>query len=155
MIEFIVLIGSFFGRLYHRIVDATLSKIPGLNSIYNTVKQIIDTFATTQSNAFKEVVLIEYPQKDIYALAFLTSETKGEIAMRSFHAHGDVQIHVRRCDFWSICEHRHNANGCHQNQGGAILFSQPRTAMRSARLCTVVLWNLTHCSFRADCNRGA
>ena len=46
--------GSFFGRLYHRIVDATLSKIPGLNSIYNTVKQIIDTFATTQSNAFKE-----------------------------------------------------------------------------------------------------
>ena len=71
--------GSFFGRLYHRIVDATLSKIPGLNSIYNTVKQIIDTFATTQSNAFKEVVLIEYPQKDIYALAFLTRETKGEI----------------------------------------------------------------------------
>jgi len=74
--------GSFFGRLYHRIVDATLSKIPGLNSIYNTVKQIIDTFATTQSNAFKEVVLIEYPQKDIYALAFLTSETKGEIAIK-------------------------------------------------------------------------
>jgi hypothetical protein len=81
--------------------------------------------------------------------------TKGEIAMRSFHAHGDVQIHVRRCDFWSICEHRHNANGCHQNQGGAILFSQPRTAMRSARLCTIVLWNLTRCSFCADCNRGA
>jgi len=74
--------GSFFGRLYHRIVDATLSKIPGLNSIYNTVKQIIETFATTQSNAFKEVVLIEYPQKDMYALAFLTSETKGEIAVR-------------------------------------------------------------------------
>ena len=74
--------GSFFGRLYHRIVDATLSKIPGLSSIYNTVKQIIETFATTQSNAFKEVVLIEYPQKDMYALAFLTSETKGEIAVR-------------------------------------------------------------------------
>jgi len=74
--------GSFFGKLYHRVVDAVLSKIPGLNSIYNTVKQIIDTFATTQSNAFKEVVLIEYPQKDIFALAFLTSETKGEIAKR-------------------------------------------------------------------------
>ena len=59
-----------------------MSKIPGLNSIYSTVKQIIDTFATTQSNAFKEVVLIEYPQKDIYALAFLTSETKGEIAAK-------------------------------------------------------------------------
>ena len=28
--------GSFFGKLYHRVVDAVLSKIPGLNSIYNT-----------------------------------------------------------------------------------------------------------------------
>tara|TARA_B100000579_G_scaffold14868_1_gene10564 strand:- start:2112 stop:2765 length:654 start_codon:yes stop_codon:yes gene_type:complete len=74
--------GSFFGKFYHRIVDGILSKIPGLNSIYGTVKQIIDTFATTQSNAFKEVVLIEYPQKDIFALAFLTAETKGEIAKR-------------------------------------------------------------------------
>ena len=74
--------GSFFGKIYHKIVDGILSKIPGLNSIYSTVKQIIDTFATTQSNAFKEVVLIEYPQKDIYALAFLTSETKGEIARK-------------------------------------------------------------------------
>ena len=74
--------GSFFGRFYHRVVDGILSKIPGLNSIYGTVKQIIDTFAKTKSNAFKEVVLIEYPQKDIYALAFLTAETKGEIALR-------------------------------------------------------------------------
>ena len=74
--------GSFFGKIYHKVVDGILSKIPGLNSIYSTVKQIIDTFATTQSNAFKEVVLIEYPQKDIFALAFLTSETKGEIASK-------------------------------------------------------------------------
>ena len=74
--------GSFFGKFYHKIVDGILSKIPGLNSIYSTVKQIIDTFATTQSNAFKEVVLIEYPQKDIFALGFLTSETKGEIAIK-------------------------------------------------------------------------
>ena len=74
--------GSFFGRFYHKVVDGILSKIPGLNSIYSTVKQIIDTFATTKSNAFKEVVLIEYPQKDMYAIGFLTSETKGEIAIR-------------------------------------------------------------------------
>ena len=74
--------GSFFGKFYHKIVYGILSKIPGLNSIYSTVKQIIDTFATTQSNAFKEVVLIEYPQKDMFALGFLTSETKGEVAIK-------------------------------------------------------------------------
>ena len=74
--------GSFFGRLYHKIVDGVLSRIPGLSSIYSTVKQIIDTFATSSSNSFKEVVLIEYPQKGMYALAFLTSETKGEIAYK-------------------------------------------------------------------------
>ncbi|MDA1284184.1 MAG: DUF502 domain-containing protein [Proteobacteria bacterium] len=74
--------GSFFGRIYHKIVEGVLSKIPGLNTIYSTVKQIIDTFATTKSNAFKEVVLIEYPQKGMYAIGFLTSETKGEIAKK-------------------------------------------------------------------------
>ena len=42
--------GSFFGKFYHKVVDGILSRIPGLNSIYSTVKQIIDTFATTQSN---------------------------------------------------------------------------------------------------------
>ena len=36
--------GSFFGKFYHKTVDGILSKIPGLNSIYSTVKQIIDTF---------------------------------------------------------------------------------------------------------------
>ena len=51
--------GSFFGRLYHKIVEGVLSKIPGLSSIYSTVKQLIDTFAGSKSNSFKEVVLIE------------------------------------------------------------------------------------------------
>ena len=74
--------GSFFGRLYHKIVEGVLSKIPGLSSIYSTVKQLIDTFAGSKSNSFKEVVLIEYPQKGMYAIGFLTSETKGEIAIR-------------------------------------------------------------------------
>ena len=74
--------GSFFGRLYHKIVEGILSKIPGLSSIYSTVKQLIDTFAGSKSNSFKEVVLIEYPQKGMYAIGFLTSETKGEIAQR-------------------------------------------------------------------------
>ena len=74
--------GSFFGRLYHKIVEGVLSKIPGLSSIYSTVKQLIDTFAGSKSNSFKEVVLIEYPQKGMYAIGFLTSETKGEIAQR-------------------------------------------------------------------------
>jgi uncharacterized membrane protein len=74
--------GSFFGRLYHRIVEGVLSRIPGLSTIYSTVKQIIDTFATSSSNSFKEVVLIEYPQKGMYAIGFLTSSTKGEIAQK-------------------------------------------------------------------------
>ena len=72
--------GSFFGRLYHKIVEGILFKIPGLSSIYSTVKQLIDTFAGSKSNSFKEVVLIQYPQKGMYALGFLTSNTKGEIA---------------------------------------------------------------------------
>ena len=61
--------GSFFGRLYQSIVDSVLSKIPGLNSIYNTVKQIIETFAGSanwdaaiewlekETNAYEQAIL--------------------------------------------------------------------------------------------------
>ena len=72
--------GGFIGRFYHRVVEGIFTRIPGINTIYSTIKQIIDTFATTKSNAFKEVVLIEYPLKGTYALGFLTAETTGEVS---------------------------------------------------------------------------
>ena len=59
--------------------DAILSKIPVIRNIYSTTKQIFDTLLANNSKAFKEVVLVEYPRKEMWVLAFVTSEVKGEI----------------------------------------------------------------------------
>ena len=50
-----------------------------INTIYRTVKQIVDTFGQQKKAIFQEVALIEYPRKRCYAIGFLTSTAKGEI----------------------------------------------------------------------------
>lgn len=52
--------------------------IPGVSAIYNTVKQIVDTFGARKRNLFSKVVMVEFPRKDAWVIAFLTSEARGE-----------------------------------------------------------------------------
>ncbi|MDR0484855.1 MAG: DUF502 domain-containing protein [Alphaproteobacteria bacterium] len=73
------LASNFLGRYLVKLGERLLQKIPIVKSIYSTIKQLFDTVFSTQSKAFREVVLIEFPRKDIWVLAFITSETKGEI----------------------------------------------------------------------------
>ncbi len=70
---------NFLGRYFVLLSDAILSKIPVIRNIYSTTKQIFDTLLANNSKAFKEVVLVEYPRKGMWVLAFVTSEVKGEI----------------------------------------------------------------------------
>jgi uncharacterized membrane protein len=70
---------NFLGRYFVRLGETILNKIPIVRNIYATLKQVFDTVLSSQSKAFREVVLIEFPRKGIWALAFITSETKGEI----------------------------------------------------------------------------
>ncbi|MBG76987.1 MAG: hypothetical protein CFH22_00826 [Alphaproteobacteria bacterium MarineAlpha5_Bin12] len=75
---FIILIGAigrgFVGRIYRNRIEKLYSKIPGLSNIYSTTKQITETIVSSSSKSFKEPVIIEYPRKGIYALAFITNE---------------------------------------------------------------------------------
>ena len=50
-----------------------------INTIYSAIKQIFETVMASQSDAFKEVVMFEYPRKGIWALGFVTGQTKGEV----------------------------------------------------------------------------
>tara|TARA_B100000035_G_scaffold142064_1_gene120868 strand:+ start:1319 stop:2017 length:699 start_codon:yes stop_codon:yes gene_type:complete len=69
----------FIGQLLFNFFERILGKVPLINLIYNTVKQIVDTFTQQQKAVFQEVVLIEYPRKGVYAIGFLTNRAKGEI----------------------------------------------------------------------------
>lgn len=73
------LIGRAFVNLFERIVD----NVPVVRSVYNTVKQIRDTFVQQQKAVFQKAVLLEYPRKGVWVLGFLTGEGKGEIQHRT------------------------------------------------------------------------
>jgi uncharacterized membrane protein len=54
-------------------------KVPCVGVVYRTVKQIVDTFSQENRAVFQEVVLIEYPRPNCYALGFLTNNARGEV----------------------------------------------------------------------------
>jgi uncharacterized membrane protein len=71
-----------FGKLFFEVGGRFIQSIPGVGAVYNTVKQIVDTFSTQNRNLFNKVVLIEYPRKQVWTLAFLTSKQPSEVQDR-------------------------------------------------------------------------
>jgi uncharacterized membrane protein len=74
---------GFFGRLIMRFYEGLLARMPVLSSIYNAIKQIIETVMAQQSGAFRQAVLVEYPRRGIWAVGFLTGTTRGEVQQRT------------------------------------------------------------------------
>ena len=73
---------SFLGKKLFDLFENVLNKIPILRTIYSAVGQLIETFAKTKSNK-KNVVLIEYPRKGVWAVGFATKENTGEIKKKT------------------------------------------------------------------------
>jgi|UniRef100_UPI00404A20E9 uncharacterized membrane protein len=67
-----------FGRYLLSVGERIMLSIPGVNAVYTTVKQIVDTFGSQKRNLFSKVVLIEFPRKDAWVIGFLTSKARGE-----------------------------------------------------------------------------
>ena len=74
-----MLMAGFVGRLFTRFSEGLLNRMPVVRSIYNAVNQILETVLAQQSNAFREAVLVEYPRRGIWAIAFITGRTEGEV----------------------------------------------------------------------------
>jgi uncharacterized membrane protein len=72
-------LGKYFGGLAERFILT----IPGVSTVYNTVKQIVGTFSTQNRNLFSKVVLIEFPRKGMHAIGFLTNTAQGEVQART------------------------------------------------------------------------
>ena len=87
LIIFIIGLGVFsryvFGRIIISSLERILDRLPFINTVYRTVKQIVDTFSQQQKAVFQEVVLIEYPRKNSWVLGFRTSESKGEVQAKT------------------------------------------------------------------------
>ena len=67
---------GLLGRIFSTFFEKILSKMPILRNIYSGLKQLFETILTQKSNSFREVVLIEYPRKELWTLAMVTGESK-------------------------------------------------------------------------------
>ena len=60
--------------------DRLMSHIPIVKSIYSSVKQVADTLFSSNGNAFREAVLVQYPRQGSWTIAFVTGKPGGEVA---------------------------------------------------------------------------
>lgn len=75
-----VLGANFIGQAIFNRWERLLGRIPLVRSIYNSVKQVSDTVLGPGGQAFREAVLVQYPRKGVWTIAFLTGVPSGEVA---------------------------------------------------------------------------
>jgi uncharacterized membrane protein len=64
---------NIVGARLYRFWDRFLEKVPIIRPIYSAAKQLLESIAMPSMDSFKEVVMVEYPRKGVYALGFLSN----------------------------------------------------------------------------------
>ena len=78
-----VLAANFVGRAFVGGWESLMDRIPIVRSIYSAAKNFAEIVFSDSSQSFKKVLLIEYPRKGLYSLAFQTATELGEIQGRT------------------------------------------------------------------------
>ncbi|MEL6196897.1 MAG: DUF502 domain-containing protein [Pseudomonadota bacterium] len=82
-IIFTVVVGYFakkvFGKQVIRFAEQMVDRTPIIRSIYNALKQLMETALTNSNTSFRQACLIEYPRRGLWAVAFISTDAKGEI----------------------------------------------------------------------------
>lgn len=64
---------QFFGRRLYKLTDLIFSRVPVVKTIYLFTRQVCEWVAKRKTSVFQEVVLIEYPRRGIFSVAFVTA----------------------------------------------------------------------------------
>lgn len=82
-VVFFIVVGwfatNFLGRLFIRLAEYIVDRMPVIRTIYGAIKQIFETIMASKSQAFREVVMLEYPRKGVWSIGFVTGKTEGEV----------------------------------------------------------------------------
>lgn len=83
-LAFTVLVGfvakGIIGRSLIRFAESLVERTPVVRSIYSGIKQISETIFAQSETSFETACLIEYPRRGIWAIGFISTTAKGEIA---------------------------------------------------------------------------
>jgi uncharacterized membrane protein len=74
---------GFIGRAVLRWAEGLVSRTPVIRSVYGGLKQIAETILAQDQTSFEQACLVEYPRRGIWAIAFVSTTAKGEIAARA------------------------------------------------------------------------
>ena len=85
----IYIIGRFvtnvLGKSLLHEIEKLVERIPIVNLVYKTVKQITESITSQNNNAFKKVIQLEYPRKGLWTLAMVTGESTDRKGNEYFH----------------------------------------------------------------------
>ena len=70
---------NFFGAQLVRLWHEVLNRIPVVNSIYSSVKQISDTLFSSSGQAFRKALLVQWPHPGMWTIGFLTGTPGGDV----------------------------------------------------------------------------
>ncbi len=83
---------NFIGNRLLLLWELLLQRIPVVNSIYSSVKQVSDTLFSSSGNAFRKALLVQYPREGVWTIAFQTGVPGGDVKN---HLSGDyVSVYV-------------------------------------------------------------
>lgn len=83
---------NFIGQKLVSWWDKLLSRIPVVNSVYKSVKQVSDTLFAPNGNAFRKALLVQYPRQGSWTIAFQTGQPGGDLVN---HLNGEyVSVYV-------------------------------------------------------------
>ncbi len=74
-----MIVANFLGKRMIQAWESLLARIPVVRNLYAGVKQILEAMLATDGKSFRKVLLVEYPRKGVWSLAFLTSRNLGEV----------------------------------------------------------------------------
>lgn len=77
-----VIASNFIGNSVIKAGERLLARVPVVSPVYNALKQIVTTVAQQKDRAFRDVCLLEYPRKGLYAIGFVTADLSGAPAKK-------------------------------------------------------------------------
>ena len=86
-----VAVSNFIGQRLLLIWEGILKRIPVVNAIYGSVKQVSDTLFAPGGQAFRKALLIQYPRAGSWTIAFQTGQPGGDVAN---HLRDYVSVYV-------------------------------------------------------------
>lgn len=80
-----LLVTNFLGKKIFKLGEKVVKKVPVVNIIYSTLKQITDTFTKGSKDTFKGAIYIQYPRRGLWTMAFISGESTSKEGIAYYH----------------------------------------------------------------------